>query len=81
MDAFASALIDAMKGTSNVARLAKAPITTVHNWRRAGLAPSRLDHLRRIARDEFPDVDIVAIAAAHGVTLQEDHAEDTAAAA
>jgi hypothetical protein len=80
MDAFASALIDAMKGTSNVARLAKAPITTVHNWRRAGLAPSRLDHLRRIARDEFPGVDVAAIAAAHGVSL-DDEAEHTAEAA
>jgi hypothetical protein len=81
MDAFATALIDAMDGTSNVARLARAPITTVHNWRKAGLAPSRLDHLRRIARDEYPELDVAALAAAHGITLSDAPAEREAATA
>jgi hypothetical protein len=69
MDAFSIALIDAFGGTSTVARLTKAPISTVHGWRRAGLAPSRLDHLRRIAQDEAPLVDVAALAAEYGVEL------------
>lgn len=69
MDSFATALIDALGGTTAVANRARTGVSTVHHWRRAGLSASRLDHLRRIAQDELPLVDVDAIAAQHGVEL------------
>jgi hypothetical protein len=69
MDAFAIALIDGIGGTYAVSRLSQASPSTVHAWRRIGLPPSRLNHLRRIVQDECPLVDVAAIAAAHGVEL------------
>ena len=69
MDAFANELIDAMGGTQEVATLALAPVRTIYNWRNRGLSPSRLDHLRRIAQDDLPTVDVEAIARRHGVEL------------
>jgi hypothetical protein len=69
MDAFANALIDALGGTTATAQRARTGVSTVHHWRRTGLSPSRLDHLRRIAQDECPSVNVEAIAAECGVEL------------
>ena len=49
MDAFSNKVIDALGGTSAVARLTEAPVSTVHSWRKNGIPPSRLAHLRLIA--------------------------------
>jgi hypothetical protein len=69
MDAFANALIDEIGGTYVVSRLSQASPSTVHSWRRIGLPPSRLNHLRRIVQDECPLVDVAALAAVHGIEL------------
>lgn len=69
MDALANELINALGGTTATANLARAGVSTVHNWRKNGLSPSRLDHLRRIAHTDVPSVDVDAIAAKHGVDL------------
>ncbi|MGL4640499.1 MAG: carph-isopro domain-containing protein [Shewanella sp.] len=45
----ASEIIDAMGGTTAVARLAESPISTVHSWRANGIPASRLAHLKLIA--------------------------------
>jgi hypothetical protein len=70
MDRFASALIDALGGTAKVADLMHAPVSTVHNMRTRRLTDSRLNHLRRIAQDYVPPVDVSALAAAHGIELR-----------
>jgi aspartate carbamoyltransferase catalytic subunit len=44
--------IDALGGTSAVARLINAPISTVHSWRSIGIPQSRLAHLRLVALSE-----------------------------
>ncbi|PXA91585.1 hypothetical protein DMC47_25350 [Nostoc sp. 3335mG] len=54
----ADRLIDALDGTSAVARLLKLPISTVHSWRRIGMTPSRADHLRLAAEGEGKTVDL-----------------------
>lgn len=46
---YANQVIDALGGTSEVARLAEAPTSTVHSWRKIGIPPSRLAHLKLIA--------------------------------
>lgn len=43
---------DAMKalgGTTAVATLIKAPVSTVHSWKRTGISDARLDHLKLAA--------------------------------
>lgn len=70
MDRFASALIDALGGTAKVAELMHAPISTVHNMRTRRLTESRLNHLRRIAQDSVPPVNVTVLAAAYGVELR-----------
>jgi len=70
MDRFASALIDALGGTARVAELMHAPLSTVHNMRTRRLTDSRLNHLRRIAQDSAPPVDVASLAATHGVELR-----------
>lgn len=69
METFASALIDALGGTTRTAELMNAPLSTVHNMRTRKLTGSRLDHLRRIARDMQPPVDVSAIAARFDIEL------------
>jgi hypothetical protein len=69
MDVLANELIDALGGTTAVASVAKTGVSTVHHWRKTGLPPSRLDHLFRIAQDDYPSVDIHAIARRHGVDV------------
>lgn len=52
MDHFSCTVIDALGGTTAVARKAHAPTSTVHSWRTIGIPPSRLAHLRLIAQAE-----------------------------
>lgn len=52
MVTFADNIIDALGGTSAVARLIEAPSSTVHSWRKIGIPPSRLAHLRLVAAKE-----------------------------
>lgn len=49
---YADAVIDALGGTSKVASLIEAPVSTVHSWRRIGIPPSRLAHLKLLAQVE-----------------------------
>jgi hypothetical protein len=69
MDRFANALIDALGGPAAVASKTRNPVRTVHNWRKNGLSPARLDHLCRVAQDESPSVDVPALAAEYGVAI------------
>lgn len=66
---FTNAVIDALGGTTATAQRAKTGVSTVHHWRAKGLSPSRLDHLRRIAQDECPSVDMDGLARQFGVEL------------
>lgn len=52
MTTFADKVIDALGGTSAVARLIESPPSTVHSWRKIGIPPSRLAHLRLIAASQ-----------------------------
>lgn len=49
MDTEADKIIDALGGTSAVAKLLEAPTSTVHSWRKIGIPPARLAHLRLAA--------------------------------
>lgn len=69
MDTFPAALIDAMGGTTVVAKLMHAPVSTVNNMRTRRVTDSRLNHLRRIAIAEFPNLDVDTLATQHGVAL------------
>lgn len=51
MNTEANAVIDHLGGTSAVAKLIEAPVSTVHSWRTIGIPSSRLAHLRLVARD------------------------------
>lgn len=65
----ANAAIDYLGGTSAVARMAEAPVSTVHSWRKNGIPRSRFAHLRLIAVAEgkpLPDDISELIAAGHG---------------
>jgi hypothetical protein len=56
----ASSVIDALGGTSAVARLLSCPTSTVHSWRRIGIPASRLAHLKLAAEaagKSFPGFD------------------------
>jgi hypothetical protein len=50
METYADKVIDALGGTSEVARSIEAPTSTVHSWRKIGIPSSRLAHLRLIAQ-------------------------------
>lgn len=68
MHTYADQVIDALGGTSEVARAIEAPTSTVHSWRAIGIPPSRLAHLKLVARER-------------GITLPEPAAPDDAQAA
>lgn len=57
MDQFANNLIDALGGTSAVARDTCTPTSTVHSWRKNGIPTSRLAHIRLIAERDGRAVD------------------------
>lgn len=46
----ADKIIDGLGGTSAVAKLLQTPTSTVHSWRKIGIPPSRLAHLRLAAQ-------------------------------
>lgn len=50
MNTEAIAVLDHLGGTSAVAKLIEAPISTVHSWRTIGIPASRLAHLRLAAK-------------------------------
>jgi hypothetical protein len=52
MDTFATAVIDALGGTTAVSRATDAPPTTVQSWKKNGIPASRLAHLRLVAKDK-----------------------------
>ena len=58
MQTYADQVIDALGGTTAVATAIEAPTSTVHSWRKIGIPPSRLAHLRLIANStgvELPE--------------------------
>lgn len=65
---YADQVLDALGGTTEVARMIEAPTSTVHSWRRIGIPASRLAHLKLVASQQ-------------GVDLPEPPAEVTEAAA
>ena len=48
MNEAACTLIDALGGTSAVARMTKTATSTVHSWRSIGITESRMDHKRPV---------------------------------
>jgi len=51
MNTEAIAVLDHLGGTSAVAKLIQAPVSTVHSWRTIGIPASRMAHLRLVARE------------------------------
>ena len=49
MSTNADQIVDHLGGTTAVHRLTFAPISTVHSWRKNGIPPARLAHLRLAA--------------------------------
>jgi hypothetical protein len=45
-------VIDALGGTTEVAKATGAPTSTVHSWRKIGIPKSRLAHLQLIAEKQ-----------------------------
>jgi hypothetical protein len=52
MQTYADQVIDALGGTSAVAKAIEAPTSTVHSWRSIGIPTSRLAHLRLLAKEQ-----------------------------
>lgn len=50
MSTIADTVIDHLGGTSAVAKMIEAPVSTVHSWRSIGIPASRLAHLRLVAQ-------------------------------
>lgn len=48
-ETFADRVIDALGGTTAVAKRISAPVSTVHSWRKIGIPASRLSHLQLLA--------------------------------
>ena len=59
----ADEIIDAMGGTTAVAKLLSAPASTVHSWRKNGIPPSRLAHLKLAAHHAGKPLQVDAEAA------------------
>lgn len=49
MQTEADIILDALGGTSAVAKMTEAPVSTVHSWRKIGIPQSRMAHLKLIA--------------------------------
>lgn len=49
MTAFAANVIETLGGTTAVAKIIDAPITTVQSWKSNGIPRSRLSHLKLVA--------------------------------
>lgn len=52
MSTEAEKVLHHLGGTSAVAKLIEAPVSTVHSWRTIGIPASRLAHLRLVAAAE-----------------------------
>lgn len=52
MNERAIAVISHFGGTSALARLIHAPVSTVHSWRSIGIPNSRLAHIRLVAKEQ-----------------------------
>lgn len=63
MDNAASKIIDALGGTTAVAKMTEAPVSTVHSWRKNGIPASRLAHLKLVAQAKNLPVNIEGLAA------------------
>lgn len=59
----ADLIIDGLGGSTAVARMMDAPLSTVHSWRKNGIPRSRLAHLKLLARDAKPGFVFPQIAA------------------
>lgn len=57
---FAVEVIDTLGGTSAVAKLIDAPTSTVFSWRKIGIPPSRLAHLKLIADQQGKTLPVAA---------------------
>lgn len=62
----ADQIIDALGGTTKVANAIEASTSTVHSWRKIGIPPSRMAHLKLVAKTQ-------------GVTLPPEEDESAAA--
>ncbi|EQB09727.1 carph-isopro domain-containing protein [Novosphingobium lindaniclasticum] len=51
MNALANTVIDHLGGSTAVAKMIEAPLSTVHSWRKNGIPQSRMAHLRLAAKD------------------------------
>jgi hypothetical protein len=70
--ATATRIIIALGGPPEVARMTKAPVTTVHGWLRNGMSAARIDHLAlAAARDGKSDAFNEARRAGSGEPQQE----------
>jgi len=49
MNSHAKAIINALGGTKAVAKATEAPTSTVQSWKKDGIPPSRLAHLKLLA--------------------------------
>ena len=52
MSTEADMIIDGLGGTSAVAKMMTAPVSTVHSWRKNGIPLSRMAHLKLIVQAE-----------------------------
>ena len=57
MDTVDDTIIDALGGTTAVARMTETPISTVHSWRKNGIPRSRRAHLALLAERESKVID------------------------
>jgi hypothetical protein len=84
MQTVADRIIDALGGTTAVSRLTDAPTSTVHSWRKKGIPPSRLSHLKLIAANQCLPIDWASGrlktgdggGADHAVVVTEERARD-----
>lgn len=50
IDPYAVSVIEAFDGPTKLARLIDAPTSTVFSWRKIGIPPSRLAHIKLVAQ-------------------------------
>jgi hypothetical protein len=62
MNTFADKIIEHLGGTTKVAKLTEAPVSTVHSWRKNGIPPSRLAHLKLAAHVAGIPIDVEKLA-------------------
>ena len=50
MNTYANSVIDALGGTTATAAMISAPVSTVHGWRKIGIPPAHMAHIRLLAK-------------------------------